>query len=381
MSKNGFDQKAFDNLNASIQADIDTGRIFGASIIVARNGKIGLRKTFGTVTPEGRPAADDDLYLTMSVSKSFTAALVLRAIDEGRFTLDTKVAEIIPEMAAAGKGAITIRQCLNHTAGLFPGHMFPGLNATDAVNLEKTVKAIAPLPVAYVAGTRCAYAPISGYAVLGRILEVTDPKQRSFSEITRQDLFEPLGMKDTIYGLDGNNPHRVPISHTPRESTPQTQASEQILSIIVGDGSGCPAAGAWSTVDDTFRFAETMRLRGNNGHYRLLSESLFDYACKIHTGDLSNDTLAFERIERGVPDFPANFSLLGGYVRGEGHFLTAGTTASPDAFFAIGGGSTMWFVDPKRDFTFVFYSAGLLTGLAHLQRLSRLADLALAACD
>jgi hypothetical protein len=59
------------HLDASIQADIDDGNIFGASIIVARGGVIGHRRTFGTVAPEW-PAADDDLYLAMSVSKSFT---------------------------------------------------------------------------------------------------------------------------------------------------------------------------------------------------------------------------------------------------------------------------------------------------------------------
>jgi hypothetical protein len=40
----------------------------------------------------------------------------------------------------------------------------------------------------------------------------------------------------------------------------------------------------------------------------------------------------------------------------------------------------MWMVDPERDLTFVFLSAGFIEGLAHFQRLSRLSDLALAAC-
>lgn len=67
--------------------------------------------------------------------------------------------------------------------------------------------------------------------------------------------------------------------------------------------------------------------------------------------------------------------------RTQGHYLTgAGQTASPRAFYAVGGGSTMWMVDPDRDLTFVFLCAGLLDGLAHLQRLQRLSDLALAAC-
>lgn len=72
---------------------------------------------------------------------------------------------------------------------------------------------------------------------------------------------------------------------------------------------------------------------------------------------------------------------MGGYVRGTGHHLTPfGHTASPRAFGAVGGGSTMWMVDPERDLTVVFLSAGFLDGLDHFQRLQQLGDLALAAC-
>jgi CubicO group peptidase (beta-lactamase class C family) len=113
-----------------------------------------------------------------------------------------------------------------------------------------------------------------------------------------------------------------------------------------------------------------------------MSQAIFDYAAQNSTGDLSNGAWDFAREADGLPDSPANFSLLGGYVRGPGHVLSgAGFTASPEAFCAVGGGSTLWMVDPVRDLTFVFLSAGFVEGLEHLQRLSRLSDLALAACN
>jgi hypothetical protein len=78
--------------------------------------------------------------------------------------------------------------------------------------------------------------------------------------------------------------------------------------------------------------------------------------------------------------FPANFSLLGGYVRGNGDYHTpAGSKASPSAMAAVGGGSTGWLMDTDRDLTFIFLSAGLVEGLKHPERLSRLSDLAIAA--
>jgi CubicO group peptidase (beta-lactamase class C family) len=256
----------------------------------------------------------------------------------------------------------------------------PPLGLTDMGNLAKVVAAVSAVPVAFVPGTQCAYAPSAGYAVLAQMLVATDPARRSFAAIAQQDLFEPLGMVDTRYGLPDDEPRRVPSFYTERKSTPATTAAANMLNGFMGKGE-IPAGNAYGTMDDAFRFAEVMRRRGSGDSYRLLSPALFDYACQNHTGTLSNGAWQFYLLEHGLPDFPANFSLLGGYVRGHGHYVTgAGQTASPRAFYAVGGGSTMWMVDPERDLTFVFLCAGLLDGLAHLARLQRLSDLALAAC-
>lgn len=78
-----------------------------------------------------------------------------------------------------------------------------------------------------------------------------------------------------------------------------------------------------------------------------------------------------------VPVFPANFTLLGGYMRGTGEHLTpCGLKATPSAIAAMGGASTGWVVDTERDLTFIFLSAGFVEGFDHPRRLSRLADLA-----
>ncbi|MBL7396174.1 hypothetical protein, partial [Escherichia coli] len=74
-----------------------------------------------------------------------------------------------------------------------------------------------------------------------------------------------------------------------------------------------------------------------------------------------NDATVFEVEERGLDDFPAHFTLLGGYVRGRGHILNAtGHTASPQSIAAVGGASTAWMIDPERDLTVIFLSAGFI---------------------
>ena len=63
-SDTGMDEAALARLDAAIQADIDAGRHFGASLLVARGGTVVHRANLGTVAP-GRPAAGDDRYLLM----------------------------------------------------------------------------------------------------------------------------------------------------------------------------------------------------------------------------------------------------------------------------------------------------------------------------
>ena len=380
MSSSRLDENGLQAFANSVNLDIDQGRMFGASVLIARNGVVQYRKTFGSVGP-GRPAASDDLYLMMSLTKSFTAALVLRAIDQGRFTFDTRVAEILPAFGAAGKQHVTIYNLLTHTGGAWGGLMPPPpAGPQDIGNLAKSVAAVAAQPLAFTPGSRVFYSPIAGFNVLGQLLVETDPAKRSFRDIARDELFEPLGMTDSSFGLSIENPRRVPVSFTERNATPAAAMIAQVFNGL-DELSELPSGNAFGTIDDMFLFTEALRLRGNNGSYRLISPSTFDYACGNHTGAMANGVWDFYCAQHSLPQFPANFSLLGGYVRGEGHYLSgAGQTASPRAFCALGMGSTMWMIDPVKDMTLIFLSAGLIEGLAHLQRLQRLSDIALAAC-
>jgi CubicO group peptidase (beta-lactamase class C family) len=318
----------------------------------------------------------------MSLSKSFTAALVLRAIDQGRFGLDTRIADFFPGFGAGGKGRVDVRMLLTHAGGTYAGLAPPPpLGLADLGNLEKFVAAVGALPATFTPGTRVIYNSFSGINALGQLLVVTDPRGRCFRTITKEDLFDPLGMTDSSFGVAADNPRRVPVSQTDQMKGPGFAQMVALLEAISLGDAEVPSGGAYGTVDDVFRFAETLRRRGID-RYRLISPALLDYASQNHTGDLINGGWEFQTEAEGRAPFRANFSLLGGYARSHGHHLTAmGYTASPHAYCAVGGGSTLWMVDPARDLTFVFLSSGLIEGLAHIDRLSRHSDLAIAACE
>ncbi|GAB3605598.1 serine hydrolase domain-containing protein [Conyzicola nivalis] len=374
----GLDADALGRLDAAIQNDIDAGQNFGASIIVARGGQIAHRKTFGTVAPD-RPAAREDRYLLMSMTKSFVAALTLKAIDEGRFQLDTRVDDLVPGFGVNGKQRATVRHLLTHTAGLPFALVPPGLPIDKVGDLAAKTQVINGLQAEYIPGTRSVYTSAVGYDLLGQALVNTDPARRGFRQIMQEDLFDPLGMNDTSIGIDPDDSRRVPASATETNSTPMTPLLINACNTLFTGDAEFPAGNAFSTIDDVYRFTQLYRGRGATDGFRALSPALFDYADRNHTGALTNDGWIFETEPRGMDPFPAHFSLLGGYVRGEGHVFTpAGVTASPTAFAAVGGGSTSFLIDYERDLTYIFLSAGFFTGLPHLERVSRLNDLALA---
>ncbi|MCP1712328.1 CubicO group peptidase (beta-lactamase class C family) [Kerstersia gyiorum] len=369
-------------LGEAIRTDIRAGRMYGASVAVARGGRLLYHAAIGEAAP-GRPARTDDIYLLMSLSKSFTAALVLQAIERGWFGLDDRVADWWPAFGAAGKQDISVRQLLTHCAGM-PTGLMPPVDVPPAQigDLALFAGALATLPPLYPPGSQVFYSPTAAYAVLGQLLVLTDPQGRAFRDIARQQLFEPLGMRDTSFGMRPDAARRVPMSYTPAMSTLEGQAVAGLLNHVLGERAELPAGGALSTLDDVLRFAEAMRQEGRLGDVRVLSAKVLREACRSHTGSARNMGWEGYRQEYGLAETPAHYSLLGGQVRGGGqHLSAAGRFASAGAFYSVGRGSTLWMVDPERELSFVFLGAGVIEGLAHTERLSRLSDLVTAACQ
>lgn len=375
-------EQGLDNVRKLIQADIDDGKVFGTTILVARHGKIVMFESFGTA--DGlRPSQNDDLYLSMSMGKAFTSAMLLRAVEQGRFKLDDKVCDILPEFVGGGKKHITVYQLLNHTSGLYGGKLIPPAPFTpaDIVDLDKMYQAMCSQAVEFVPSERCAYSPFGNHTIQAKLIEKTDPKGRKFAQIMRDEVFAPLGMTETTYGNTIDNPRRVPVCYTPKMSTPISDKTAGFLNQFAQNGAVMAGGGNYLTALDTYRFAETLRLGGSNGDYRLLSSEMVAYATQNHTGELYNDAFVSAWLEEDRPKLRANFGLLGGYVRGERDELTVhGRNASPKSFGAMGGGSTMFMFDPEKSLTVVFLSSGFVEGLAHLDRVSKINDAVIACC-
>lgn len=377
----GVDASALDRLRAGFGKDIERGRHFGGTLLLARKGMVVMHEGIGHRDPEKRlTATTDSVYCNMSLSKAYTAAIILYLVDQGKLSLSDRVADFIPEYGVRGKSETEVWNLMNHTAGAWSGFVPPPpLTMPDSFHLDRIVPVIASLQVDFRPGTQVCYSPFAGHAILGEIAQRITGK--TFAQLAHDVLFAPLGMGAT-YGHDPDDPHHVRIrmaDHNPGAASVDVMEG---LNNLMRPGTCLPGGSAFSTAADVFRFAEMQRCGGTLDGFRFLSPAIVDYATRNSTGDMPNRFWDFSKIDRKIRDFPANFSLFGGYVRGTGYHLTPlGLTASPSAFGAVGSGSTMYLVDPARELVFVFLSAGLTEGLGHFQDMCRLADLAIASCN
>ena len=176
----------------------------GCAVGADLNGEPVVRSAYGMADLEHDvPITLDTIFEVGSVSKQFTAAAVLLLAREGKLSLDDKVRRYIPEMPDVAAD-ITIRQMLNHTAGLRDWGALAaiaGWPRTTRVHTHAHVLDIVSRQrmLNFEPGTRWSYSN-TGYN-LAAIL-VSRVSGTPFADFTRARIFEPLGMRDTSWRDD-----------------------------------------------------------------------------------------------------------------------------------------------------------------------------------
>lgn len=150
----------------------------------------------GTLNKDtGVEATPDSLFQIGSVTKVWTATLLMRQIERGRLTLDTPVAEVLPEFRVADPEVtktVTVRHLLSHTSGI-DGDLFLDTGRGDDC-VEKYVEACADLAQNHPLGATQSYCN-SGFSIAGRILEKLEGKR--WDDVLREQIIEPLGLTHT----------------------------------------------------------------------------------------------------------------------------------------------------------------------------------------
>jgi len=379
-------QARLDALREVILADIARGDYFGAVLTVGRGGETVFAEALGAQDAGGeKPLHYDDVFSIFSVTKAFTNVLILKAIEEGRFALTTKVRAVLPEFTGQPREDATFYHLLTHTAGM-PGVWTPKLGMFLDRLQELFEASIENVHGEVPPGTRCDYSPLVNHVLLGTALVRTDPKGRNYQTLLHEDLFTPLRMDSTSMGLRPDLAPRhvkpdmrgtVPIQHLSR-NIPGDHALFEDPEVEA------PHVGCASTSGDLYRFAEMLRRGGELDGARLLSPAMLALARQVHTGTMPNELYKRVAENAGWQVPPANQGI-GFQVRGpmggdRGVFQNLfGTLASPETHGNYGAGSTMFWVDPERDVSFALCSAGVMTQAANIERCQKLSDLVLSA--
>ena len=383
MGAANMDSSRLEDLQAVVREDIAAGLYHGAVIKVARGGKVALDVTIGSADRQQSLAlAGDSVFSIFSVTKAFTNILILRAIERGRLALTSRISDIIPEFSGYGREKIEVFHLLSHQAGfpiifeLKPGMYIDVLDEMVAAVIEVVKPSEPP-------GEHVAYAPLVNHVLLGEALRRIDPRRRSYRQIIQQDLLDPLKMADTSVGLRADLKRRhvvpdfrgnYPIGHRGHSNLGPNGAFEE-------EHAEMPWVGIASTVPDMFRFAEMLRQGGTLDGARILSPATLELATRNWTGEKPNELYVERGRERGWAPAPAYIGL-GFSLRGTAicHHMF-GTLASARTFGNYGAGTTLFWIDPQRDLTFVCLSAGVMESNANIERFQKLSDIVISAAD
>ena len=371
-------------LETTIRNDINEGTYDGARIIVARHGEVGLDATIGWADrAAGRALKDDDIFRVLSLTKAFTNALVYQALGEGKLQLSTRVVDVIPEFWGVDrfrtmrKDRVNLAHLLTHRSGM-PATPEPLPNA-ELGNLENVIAAICKLDVIHEPGTNLTYSPAINHALMGEMLRRVYGAS-SFRELAEKNLFSVLDMKDTRFGpLDEWKERVVPLKAYIPDSGWLSSKDVEDLNDVVNEDAEMPWVGSVSTARDVFAFAEMIRRNGQANGKSVIAPAILDAATTLQTGDMTNDLYAMIAKMRGWEEPPGNFGL-GFSLSGTGtHPSFFGPFTSPRTHGNYGAGSTLFWIDPERDMTFVCLTSGVMDEGDNVLRFQKLSTIAASA--
>ena len=308
-----------------IHAAIARGEIPGAVLLIG-SGKADLHfKAYGNraTKPEVVPMTTDTIFDAASLSKPVGCATsVMLLIERGKLKLDDPVSKYLPSFAQNGKEHITVAQLLLHRGGLIPDNSINDYKDGPAKSIER-IHALSPQKTP---GTAFMYTDV-GYIVLGELVKAVDG--RSLDEFARQEIFEPLSMKETFY--------KVPDSLRAR-AAPTEQREGRWMQGEVHDprayalGGVAGHAGLFTTAADLARYCRMVLQLGQLDGKRILSDA----------------TVRAMTISRALPDGTGArsyaYDVDTSYSSARGDRFHAGST-----FGHTGFTGTMFWIDPLND--------------------------------
>jgi CubicO group peptidase (beta-lactamase class C family) len=261
-------------------------------ILIARDDRILIERAFGMADREAKiPNTLDTKFGIASVGKMFTAVAITQLAEAGKLSFDDTVEKVLPDYPNKDVGSrVTIKQLLTHSAGMGTFFESPGFvmgkefpNTTAEIEVYKDEKLF------FEPGTRWRYSN-AGYSLLGAIIERLSSK--TYLEYIRENIFKPLGMRDTYTNSPGKAAPNSSVFYTQSDNDPlglESYIADRNFAAAMASSFG----GCCSTARNMFRFLRAYRTGQLLGPQ--MTDALFSY--KVNTSPKETQRYAYGAFE------------------------------------------------------------------------------------
>jgi uncharacterized protein YbbC (DUF1343 family)/CubicO group peptidase (beta-lactamase class C family) len=334
----GMSPRQLAYIDEAVEAEMAKKQLPGAVVLVGRQGKVAWRRAYGSraLEPQTEAMTADTIFDLASLTKVVaTATSVMILVERGKVRLGDAVARYIPEFADAGKKTITVEQLLTHRSGLIADNAIEDYQQ-GAQKAFENIWRLAPLSEA---GAKFIYSDVN-YIVLGEL--VRRVSGQPLDEFAAENIFRPLGMKDT--GFRPAMSLRARVAPTEKRGSGEEEhwmrgEVHDPRAYLLGGVAG--HAGLFSTADDLAVYCQMILNGGEYGGVRVLSKL---------------------GVERMTEARPTGGNAADGNARGLGWDVMTGFSANRGDLFPLGSfghtgftGTSIW-IDPASDTFVVFLS-------------------------
>ncbi len=304
----GMSSERLTRIDQLVTDHVNKKWIPGAVVLIVRNGKIVLHKSYGYSDAEKQTTLKkDDIFRIASQTKAITSLAVMMLFEDGKFLLDEPISKYIPEFknqkvlktfnekdssytTDPAKSEITIRHLLTHSSGIdyasigskefkaiYAKAGVPSGIGNDNMVLADKIKILGTLPLKHNPGEQWTYGLNTD--VLGYLVEVLSGMP--FDQFLRTRIFQPLGMNDTYFYLPKEKHSRLVRLYQSKDGL-IARVNE---SAYDGVNPNYPAvegkyfsggAGLSSTVEDYAKFLQLFLNKGEYNGTRLLSRKIVE---------------------------------------------------------------------------------------------------------
>src|SRR5437588_4028307 len=344
----GLSAERLARMDSIIRESIEKKELPGAVVLVARHGRVVWRRAYGAraVEPQQEAMTTDTIFDLASLTKVVaTTTSIMILIEQGKVRLSDSVVKFIPEMKGGGRDAITIEHLLTHMTGFAPDFDL----RERWIGYDEAIKHLYREPLRSQPGTRFVYSDIN-YIALGEVVHRVSGLM--LDEFAKQNIFLPLGMRDTSF-----NP-----SASLRPRIAPTEKRRGQMNYLGDSGANAGAEGEqWlrGQVHDPTSF----RMNGVAGHAGLFSTAndLAIFCQMLLNGGVYNGARILSPMTIATMTRPHAVSESGA-ARGLGWDIATSFSTNRGDLFPLGSfghtgftGTSIW-IDPASDSFVIFLS-------------------------